>query len=145
MRYCSHCKKWFAGRPMFCQYCRRTWNYRLCEKGHKNPLDPNINFCIECGSPNLTDGMKETLSSKIFGWINLKIFRRIGLAMFVILVLLDFSKSGSAGIDTIITLIIAIGILCVALGILPKETRSALRRVWRIIRKMINSREQNAN
>lgn len=38
---------------MFCHYCGRTWQVRLCPRGHEN--DPDAQFCGICGSADLTE------------------------------------------------------------------------------------------
>lgn len=53
MRYCSHCKRLNTEHPPFCRYCGRSWNARLCPRGHPNPTDAN--FCGECGNTDLTE------------------------------------------------------------------------------------------
>jgi hypothetical protein len=53
MRYCPHCQRFNPGRPQFCHYCARTWQIRICNRGHENPA--NVQFCGTCGSADLTE------------------------------------------------------------------------------------------
>src|SRR5262249_47309720 len=53
MRYCPNCKRLNFRRPVICMYCGRTWNVRLCPRGHVNRFDAN--FCGQCGNTELTD------------------------------------------------------------------------------------------
>lgn len=52
MRYCSHCKKLTAGRPPYCNFCGRSYRYKLCPRGHQNPRAANA--CATCGSHELS-------------------------------------------------------------------------------------------
>lgn len=52
MRYCPHCRRLSEEWPDRCRFCARTWNYRICRRGHPNPM--NSIFCGECGSADLS-------------------------------------------------------------------------------------------
>ena len=52
MRYCSNCKKLTAGKTPYCNFCGRSYNVRLCPRGHKNPRVAQA--CSECGSTELS-------------------------------------------------------------------------------------------
>lgn len=53
MRYCPHCERLSPGKPVICHYCGRSWQVRLCPRGHANPWDAN--FCGTCGNTDLTE------------------------------------------------------------------------------------------
>jgi len=52
MRYCKNCRKFTAGSPAYCQFCARSYNVKLCPRGHKNPRAATA--CSECGSRDLS-------------------------------------------------------------------------------------------
>lgn len=52
MRYCNHCHKITAGEPLFCNFCGRTYNAKLCPSRHINPR--NAEICSQCGSRDLS-------------------------------------------------------------------------------------------
>lgn len=52
MRYCRDCHKFTAGRPLFCQFCGRSYNVKLCPRGHRNPRAADA--CTTCGSHELS-------------------------------------------------------------------------------------------
>ena len=67
MRYCPHCLRINQGWPERCRFCGRTWNYRICRRGHVNPSDSV--FCGECGSVDLsTPILGSRFINRVFGF-----------------------------------------------------------------------------
>lgn len=52
MRYCNHCHHITAGQPLFCNYCGRSYDLKLCPHRHLNPRSAEI--CSQCGSRELS-------------------------------------------------------------------------------------------
>ena len=52
MRYCFNCRKVTTGEPLFCAFCGRTYNVKLCPRLHINPR--NATVCSQCGSHDLS-------------------------------------------------------------------------------------------
>ena len=52
MRYCFSCRKITSGDPSYCNYCGKTYDVKLCSRGHTNPRVAEV--CSECGSRNLS-------------------------------------------------------------------------------------------
>ena len=52
MRYCIQCRQLTAGSPLFCTFCGRTYDVRLCPRLHPNPRIAEV--CTECGSRDLS-------------------------------------------------------------------------------------------
>ena len=52
MRYCNHCHRMTAGEPLFCNFCGRSYNAKLCPHRHPNPR--NAEICSQCGSHELS-------------------------------------------------------------------------------------------
>jgi len=52
MRYCSQCHKITPGEPLFCNFCGRSYDFRLCQHRHPNPR--NAEVCNQCGSRELS-------------------------------------------------------------------------------------------
>jgi len=52
MRFCNQCHRITAGEPLFCNFCGRTYNLKLCPHRHPNPR--NAEICSECGSRELS-------------------------------------------------------------------------------------------
>jgi RNA polymerase subunit RPABC4/transcription elongation factor Spt4 len=52
MRYCYHCNRITAGEPLFCNFCGRSYNVKLCPRLHPNPRKAEV--CSQCGSRDLS-------------------------------------------------------------------------------------------
>src|ERR1700722_11165723 len=52
MRYCYSCNKITTGTPLFCNFCGRSYNVKLCPRLHTNPRSAEA--CSQCGSRDLS-------------------------------------------------------------------------------------------
>lgn len=52
MHRCNSCHRYTAGHPTFCPFCGRSYNVRICNRGHVNPR--GVQFCSICGSAELS-------------------------------------------------------------------------------------------
>ncbi len=52
MRYCYNCGHLTAGRPLYCNFCGRSYNVKLCPRRHPNPRSAEV--CSQCGSRDLS-------------------------------------------------------------------------------------------
>jgi len=52
MKYCANCNRITAGKPLFCNFCGRSYNVKLCPRLHVNPR--NAEACAHCGSRDLS-------------------------------------------------------------------------------------------
>ena len=52
MRYCYNCDRVTAGEPLYCNFCGRSYNVKLCPRRHANPR--NAEACSQCGSRDLS-------------------------------------------------------------------------------------------
>jgi hypothetical protein len=52
MRYCNHCRRITTGEPLFCNFCGRSYDYKLCAHRHPNPRHAEV--CSQCGSRELS-------------------------------------------------------------------------------------------
>jgi len=52
MKYCYNCNRATIGEPLFCNFCGRSYNIKLCPKLHVNPR--NAEACSRCGSRELS-------------------------------------------------------------------------------------------
>lgn len=48
MKYCYNCNHVTAGEPLFCNFCGRSYDVKLCPRMHPNPR--NAQACSKCGS-----------------------------------------------------------------------------------------------
>ena len=140
MRFCPSCRKWVAGRPVYCSNCGRTWNYRICPRGHLNP--PDANYCSTCGSLDLSScsGM-EPWFSRLAGFVS-KTLPKVILIGFAVFILLNLSQRS---FENLVGFVIVVGILVIGYSLLPRGIKRVLGWVWGMGRKRINSRGQNAH
>ena len=52
MRRCTYCFRFHPSAPTFCSTCGRSFDVRICARGHRNPR--GVQFCTECGSADLS-------------------------------------------------------------------------------------------
>jgi hypothetical protein len=52
MKYCFECGRITSGEPLFCNFCGRTFDVKLCPRLHVNPRIAIA--CRECGSRELS-------------------------------------------------------------------------------------------
>lgn len=52
MRYCHQCNRMTAGDPLFCNFCGRSYDVKLCPHRHPNPRTAEV--CNQCGSRDLS-------------------------------------------------------------------------------------------
>jgi hypothetical protein len=72
MRFCNQCSRYSPGRPPYCPHCGRSYNVRLCPRGHANSR--RVTFCSECGSDVLsTPAPPEDWGVKLSRWLLLGI------------------------------------------------------------------------
>jgi len=48
MKFCYHCNRITPGEPLFCNYCGRSYDVKLCPRLHVNPRSADV--CSQCGS-----------------------------------------------------------------------------------------------
>ena len=52
MRLCTNCYRITLGEPLFCSFCGRTYDVKLCPHKHPNPRSARV--CSQCGSTDFT-------------------------------------------------------------------------------------------
>ena len=52
MRYCNHCHRITSGEPLYCNFCGRSYHFKLCPHHHPNPR--NAEICSQCGFRELS-------------------------------------------------------------------------------------------
>jgi RNA polymerase subunit RPABC4/transcription elongation factor Spt4 len=48
MKFCFNCGRITPGDPLFCNYCARSYDIKLCPRMHPNPRRAEV--CSRCGS-----------------------------------------------------------------------------------------------
>jgi hypothetical protein len=52
MKYCFNCNRITPGNPLFCNFCGRSYDVKLCPRRHVNPRTAEA--CSQCGSRDLS-------------------------------------------------------------------------------------------
>jgi hypothetical protein len=52
VKYCYNCGRITVGEPLFCNFCGRSYDVKLCPKLHRNPRGTRV--CSNCGSTELS-------------------------------------------------------------------------------------------
>src|SRR5438876_9237400 len=52
VKFCFHCGRVTVGEPLFCNFCGRSYDIKLCPKLHANPRGTRV--CSKCGSAELS-------------------------------------------------------------------------------------------
>jgi hypothetical protein len=75
MKYCYQCGHMTTGEPLFCNFCGRSYDLKLCPRLHVNGRGAEV--CSKCGSRELS-----TPQPKIpMSWRLLAILARLGLGL----------------------------------------------------------------
>lgn len=48
MKFCYQCGRMTPGKPLFCNFCGRSYDLKLCPRLHVNPRHAEV--CSQCGS-----------------------------------------------------------------------------------------------
>lgn len=132
MKYCYQCNRVTIGEPLFCNFCGRSYNVKLCPGLHANPR--NAETCSLCGSRDLsTPGPKipfwapllQFLLSLVPGLILTVL--SIVVAALVVTELLKHPNMLFAGA----LLLVALGVLWWAWAQIPVWLRKAIYRMLR--------------
>lgn len=124
MNYCYNCGHITPGEPLYCNYCGRSYDVKLCPRHHANPR--NADVCSQCGSRELS-----TPQPKVpVMWKLLAIIIRLGLGLFLFYVTLSFLVA-VAKTTEFQQVLVAFGLLLVALWLvwskLPDWLQDTLR------------------
>jgi|ERR1700722_12835768 len=112
MKYCYQCNRVTIGEPLFCNFCGRSYNVKLCPRLHGNPR--NAETCSQCGSRDLS-----TPQPKVPLWAPILQFF-LSLVPGLVLVLLSIVVIASL-VNVLLhkpNMLVGIVLLFVALGVL---------------------------
>jgi hypothetical protein len=80
MKFCYECGRITAGEPSYCNFCGRSYDVKLCNRGHVNPRIAEV--CSQCGSRELS-----TPQPKVSGWWRvLEFLVRVGAGVLFVLI-----------------------------------------------------------
>ena len=135
MRYCYHCQRITAGEPLYCNFCGRTYDAKLCPHRHVNPRTAEV--CSECGSRDLsTPQPRPPLWLAPLLWF-VTVVPGIVLLLLSLLVLVSFVQalvSDQRVLFQMMLLALLLGVLWWGYMQLPGFVRRAFGRGWRSLR-----------
>jgi hypothetical protein len=130
MKYCYNCNRITAGEPLFCNFCGRSYNLKLCSHKHANPRSALA--CSQCGSRDFS-----TPQPKVPWWAPVLQFV-LSCIPGVLLVLASITVAyavlseiarNPAILGSFIPLFISLAILWWMWGQIPKWFREAIYRL----------------
>jgi len=130
MKYCNHCRRITAGQPLFCMFCGRTFDVRLCPRLHVSPRHAEV--CAQCGSRDLTQPHPRTTWTMRLLQVTLRRLPTLLLVVIGIVVALGMVQAVLTdqqlqGQLVVLLLIVAAG--WIAWSKLPGPVRTGVRRV----------------
>ena len=139
MKRCTACFRFHPGTPTFCSFCGRSFDVRICSRGHRNPR--GVQFCAECGSADLsTPAPPASFLHHLSGFV-LYLFFALTIALVVLVVGLAVIQSidWSALTPSLVALVLMVGVLYWTSTLLPGPVKrlgkAAGRQVMKSIKK----------
>jgi len=80
MKYCYECGRITAGKPLYCNFCGRTYDVKLCPRHHVNPRVAEM--CSQCGSRELSTPQPKVSAS----WHLLGFLIKVSIGVFLVYV-----------------------------------------------------------
>jgi hypothetical protein len=139
MRRCTSCFRFHPGTPTFCSYCGRSFDVRICSRGHHNPR--GVQFCAECGSADLSTPAPPASFLHHLSGVVLYLFSGVAMGLFLMAAVLGlvYSVDWSALSGPFVMLVLMLGVLYWTTTLLPgpirKLGKAAGRQVMKSIKK----------
>jgi hypothetical protein len=123
MKFCYQCGHATSGEPLYCSFCGRTFDVKLCPRRHVNPRSAEV--CSQCGSRELsTPQPKVPFWWKSLGFL-LQLVLGILLSAFSLWVAIEVLKS-PAGQNAMISLGLLVAVLWALWAMLPEWLRKLI-------------------
>jgi RNA polymerase subunit RPABC4/transcription elongation factor Spt4 len=112
MKYCFQCGRLTSGEPLFCNFCGRSYDVKLCHSRHVNPRSAEV--CSQCGSRDLS-----TPQPKVSWWWKVVAFlvraalalAALALVLALLIALLQGILSKPQMQNTVVGIAILVGLL----------------------------------
>ena len=129
MKYCYECGRMTPGDPLYCNYCGRSYDLKLCPRHHPNPRIAEI--CSQCGSRELsTPQPKVSIWWRVLEWLT-RMFIGAFLAFLSVVLLFEFLKAvlqSPEGQGAVVVLAILLGVLWWLWTLLPDWFRKLVKK-----------------
>lgn len=142
MKRCTACFRYSLGDPLYCNHCGRSYDVRLCPRGHHNPR--GAQFCADCGSGDLsTPAPPPTFLFRLSLLVLRLMFPLGGVILGLTLVLgLLYSLDWSAIAPRLVLLVLMLAILYWTTTLLPGPVKKVGRNTGKAIWKAAASRRK---
>lgn len=140
MRRCTSCFRFHPGTPTFCSYCGRSFDVRICSRGHRNPR--GVQFCSECGSSDLsTPAPPASFLHYLSGFV-LYLLSGLTIALIVVTAALAVLHNidWSAVTPSLLALVLMLGFLYWTTTLLPGPIRKLGKAAGRQVMKSIRGK-----
>jgi RNA polymerase subunit RPABC4/transcription elongation factor Spt4 len=129
MKYCYECGRMTPGDPLYCNFCGRSYDLKLCARHHPNPRIAEI--CSQCGSRELsTPQPKVPIWWRILEWLT-RMFVAALLTVLSVIFIFEFLVAvlqSSAGQGAVILLTVLLGVLWWLWTLLPDWFRKLIKK-----------------
>lgn len=131
MRRCTACFRFHPGRPTYCSFCGRSFDVRICNRGHENAR--GAHFCSICGSAELSTPaphasfLHRLSGAVLYGFV---IFTAITVCLLLVLAVIR-TIEWQAISGSILSLLLMLGILYWTTTLLPGPVKKLATKVGR--------------
>jgi len=137
MRRCTACFRFHPGNPTFCSRCGRSFDFRICPRGHINPREAQ--YCSECGTADLSTPAPP--ASFLYRLTGLVLYVLSGVTIGVVVIALVLGLLYSIDWDALkgplVALVIMLAVLYWTTTLVPgpvkKVGKAAGRTVWKAV------------
>lgn len=127
MKFCYECGRMTPGEPLFCNFCGRTYDVKLCPSKHPNPRIAEV--CSQCGSRDFSIPQpKVSLWWKFLAWLT-RVLVGLLLGCFSLLLLMTALLRPEVQ-KTLLAFGILLAVLWWAWSQLPNWFRKLVRKVF---------------
>ncbi len=125
VKYCYECGRMTAGKPLFCNFCGRSYDVKLCPRLHVNPRIAEV--CSQCGSRELsTPQPRVSPVWRLLGFLA-KVVIALLLAYVLLAFLYELLRSPEAS-NALLVLAFLFAVLWFLWAMVPEWIRKFVRR-----------------
>ena len=119
MKRCNFCFRYAPGEPTYCTTCGRTYDVRICSRGHVNGRGGQ--FCAECGSEELsTPAPPEGWLARLSRWsLQILVGASVGLTIVSAVLALFYLIDWPQVMSRLVLLFLMLGFLYWTTTLLP--------------------------
>lgn len=135
MLICSNCNRVTIGEPLFCNFCGRSFDVKLCPRLHPNPRTAEV--CAQCGSRDLSlpaprrgfwNRLSQFTTATLPGLVLLLVSIALGMALIE-------SLTRPEILVRLLPLLLMLGILWWIYVRLPLFVRRGIGSAWKRVRR----------